>query len=80
MFGEREPDPFEVCEAEVIRTSDKAIQVQAEDEDFWIPKSVVLDDVLSEEGDEGSLVVHRWWARKNRHIGTVDEALREDGE
>lgn len=51
-----------VCEAE----TDKAILVSIEAEDFWIPKSHIEDDSeVYEKGNEGTLVISDWIAKKN---------------
>jgi hypothetical protein len=56
-------------EAEVSRTTDKALLVYIDDlgEEVWIPKSVIHDDseVYSSTGSTGELIVHSWWAEKN---------------
>lgn len=43
----------------------KAILVQIDDEEYWIPKSQVEDDSeVYQSGDEGELVVTSWFAEK----------------
>ncbi len=52
-------------DAKCIRETPKAILVVIEDDEVWVPKSVVHDDSeVYEEGHEGTLVLHEWWARK----------------
>lgn len=57
--------------AELVNETTLAILVktEAEDEEFWVPKSVISDDseVYSTKSGEGDLIVHRWWAVKNGH-------------
>jgi CMP-2-keto-3-deoxyoctulosonic acid synthetase len=55
---------FEVTE--VLRETDKAILVNIEGEETWIPKSVILDqsEVYSEKNGNGTLIVKYWWAEK----------------
>ncbi len=59
-------EPCEVDDVECIRETDDAILVQLHDgEEKWIPKSVLHDDSeVTEKGDEGTLVVHQWFADK----------------
>jgi hypothetical protein len=48
-----------------IRETPKALLVVIEDDEMWVPKSVVDDDSeVYAEGHEGTLVVHEWWAQK----------------
>jgi len=47
--------------------TDKAILVELEGEEYWVPKSVISEDseVWSRESESGTLIVEKWWARKN---------------
>jgi len=49
--------------------SDKALLVQLEDgEEFWVLRVVVYDaprTSTEENGKDGDLRVHQWWAEKN---------------
>lgn len=48
-----------------IAESDKAILVDIEGEEFWIPKSEVDDDSeVWSDGDEGDLIISTFIARK----------------
>jgi hypothetical protein len=48
----------------------KALLVEIEGEDFWIPKSVIDDDSeVHSEGDIGTLVVPEWFAEKEGLTG-----------
>lgn len=46
--------------------TDKAILVEIEGEDFWVPKSQIDDDseVFSQKSGTGTLIVSVWWAEK----------------
>ena len=49
-----------------IRETEKALLCQIEDEEHWIPKSVIDDDSeVWKDGQEGELVIAEWWAEKN---------------
>lgn len=64
-------DPFKLGKAKGIRSTAKALLVEIEDDpeekpERWIPLSVIHDDSeCYEDGTEGELVVHLWWAEKN---------------
>jgi hypothetical protein len=66
-------DPIEDVEmiegVKAIANTDKAVLVLIEGEKFWIPFSVlgVLSDV-GVKGDEGTLHVARWFARKEKIV------------
>lgn len=47
---------------EVTMTTDDAVLVDHQDEEFWVPRSVCLDGQSIEEGDS-DLVVADWWLR-----------------
>jgi hypothetical protein len=55
---------FEVEEVKV--ETDKAILVEIEGEEYWVPKSQVDDasEVYSKEHGSGTLVVALWWAEQ----------------
>lgn len=59
-------DPINVGRVRVVKATDRALLCEFDDgEERWIPQSVVHDD--SEAwlaGDEGDLVVNRWFAEK----------------
>ena len=51
--------------AECLRESAKAIQVRIENEDKWIPKSLIHDDSECHKADtSGTLIVPAWFAEK----------------
>ncbi len=49
-----------------LKESSKAILVvNAEDKEFWVPKSQVHDDSeVYKEDTDGRLVISSWWAEK----------------
>ncbi len=54
-----------------IQETDRALLVELDGEEKWIPKSVIHDDSEvwtmrgdEDEGREGKLIVKGWWARK----------------
>jgi len=61
-------DAFEIEFATCIRETEKAILVafkEEEEEPEWIPKSQVHDDsTVYKKGDEGVLIVTRWFAKQ----------------
>jgi len=54
------------CEAECDKETGAAIRVVLETgEAWWFPRSVVCDESeVKDLGDEGTLVVQRWFAEK----------------
>ena len=48
-----------------LRETAKAILVEIDGDEVWIPKSVIHDDSeVSAGGDEGDLVVAQWFAER----------------
>jgi len=45
-------------------TTDKALLVEVEDEEHWIPRSQIVEDetVIREKGDRGTLCITKWIA------------------
>jgi len=63
-------EPVELWDVYVLRETSRAILVQIDNADVWVPKSVLHDDSeVREEGDEGILIVHYWWAEKHGLAG-----------
>lgn len=59
-------EPFLMGEVLVVRTTDKALLVEIDEDEVWIPKSVIHEDSdVRDNGDEGDLVVQLWWAEAN---------------
>lgn len=53
------------ADATALKESDKALLVNIEGEDRWIPKSQIDDDSeVFAQGHSGMLVVNEWWAEK----------------
>lgn len=51
---------------EVSRETEKALKVFNDDNQVWVPKSVIHDDSeVYKLGTSGDLVVAEWWAEKN---------------
>lgn len=52
----------------VKRVSDKALLCEIDGEEYWVPKSQIVDGgavtAESEEGAEGDIVVTAWWAHE----------------
>jgi len=54
-------------DARAKRETDKALLVEIEDGDFWVPKSQIDDDSdVYEAGHTGMLITSLWWAEKER--------------
>ncbi len=50
----------------VIKETEKAILCLIEGEEYWVAKSLIHEDSqVTEMGDDGILIVPRWWAKKN---------------
>lgn len=63
----KEAPPESLGHGKVVRSSDKALQIELSDigETKWIPRSVIHDDSeVYDEGEnkEGEVVVNQWWA------------------
>jgi len=53
----------------VTRETDKALLVEVEGEQLWIPKSQVHDDSdVYQDGDHGDLVISRWIAEQKELV------------
>jgi len=50
----------------VKAATDKALLLEIEDEQVWVPKSVIADVADYEFGDEDVMIsIHEWWCDKN---------------
>lgn len=59
----------EMEDCEIIAATDRAILLEHETDQFWVPKSCVQNGDEYEAGDAGCLVlVKEWFARKERLI------------
>lgn len=59
-----DPVTFEV---ETVKAeTDRAILVEIEGEEVWVPKSAIEEEseVWSQKNGSGDLIVARWWAEK----------------
>jgi hypothetical protein len=65
-MSEDNSEPVSLGTATVKRETPKALLVEVEGEEMWVPKSVIHEDseVWQGEQDDGELVVKRWWAEK----------------
>jgi hypothetical protein len=66
-------DPIETVEmiddVKAIASTEKAVLVLIEGEKYWIPLSVLgTDSEVRLTGDEGTLHVARWFAKKEKII------------
>jgi hypothetical protein len=54
--------------ARAVGETPKALRVELDGEERWIPKSQIHDDSevygADEDNSEGELIVKRWWAEK----------------
>lgn len=63
----REATPESLGHGKVVKSSDKALQIELTDigETRWIPRSMIHDDSeVYDDGanKEGDVVVNQWWA------------------
>ncbi len=59
-------DPYSVEGARVMKVTKKAMLIEYEGAEVWVPKSVLGNgNTVSKEGDEGRLVVQTWYANKS---------------
>lgn len=50
----------------VVRLTEKAMLVEIDGEEVWVPLSVVADAETYEEGDtDVTISIQEWWAEKN---------------
>lgn len=66
-FTDDDEDEFEEFRnAKCKRETEKALLVRFDEEDHWIPRSVVIEGpgFVSEVGDEGTLAIKTWFAKK----------------
>lgn len=63
---------YELGEGIVLRTTEAAVLVEVENEEIWIPKSLLHEDSEidedSEPDQEGSVVVPLWWAEQEGYV------------
>jgi len=66
-------DPIEdvemIDDVKAIANTEKAVLVRIEGEKYWIPFSVLgVDSEVRLKGDEGTLHVARWFAKKEKIV------------
>lgn len=69
-MGRRNDDGDDPCtvteDSRVIKDTGKALLVDIDGDEVWIPKSVIHDDSeVYKEDTEGELIVKLWWAREH---------------
>lgn len=58
-------DGVEIDDVEVKVETDKALLVDIDGDEYWLPKSQILEDSeVQGKDDVGTLLVTRWWAEK----------------
>lgn len=58
-------DTETIAKVKAIRQTDKALLCKIDDDDVWVPKSLIHDDSeVYEPGHHGKLVVAQWFAEK----------------
>lgn len=58
-------EKFQVQDVKALRETEKALLVEIEGEEFWLPKSQIDDDSeVYKEDTEGTLVIPMWLAEK----------------
>jgi len=62
------PEEVRLDDVELVHETEKAILVRYEGEDYWIPKSQVLDFGVMEPGQTGYLVIPEWLAEDKEMI------------
>ena len=67
-MGKKKDEESKYVEFEDIsvkKETEKAILVEIEGDEYWVPKSQLSEDsevYERDEGNEGTLIVTRWWA------------------
>ena len=51
-------------DVEILKETEKAFLVDLDGEEYWLPKSQILDADEYREGDEGTLSISAWIARE----------------
>lgn len=59
-------DYITIPDVSAVHETEKALLVEIEGDQYWVPKSQISDDSeVFEDGNEGDLVVSEWFADKN---------------
>lgn len=68
-MSDSDEDKVSVADVTVKAETGKAILCVVEEEDVWVPKSIIDDDSeVYKMGTEGVLIVPAWFAKKNGFI------------
>jgi len=60
------PNSHTIESATCIKETGMAVLVEINDEEHWVPKSVIMSESdIQGLNDEGDLVVADWWAEKS---------------
>ena len=51
-------------EAKVVRTTPKAVLIEYEDEELWLPRSAMIDDEELEAGQQTQIKMLPWIAKE----------------
>lgn len=58
-------DKVRIPDVKAIKGTDRAVLVEVDGENIWIPQSHIDDDSeVSKDGDEGTLVISEWIAKR----------------
>jgi len=59
-------ETVQIQNTKAVRETEKALLVEIEGEEFWLPKSQIDDDSeVYKDGTEGTLVIPLWLAEKH---------------
>lgn len=61
------PKTISLDDVRVVKTTDKAVLVEYEGEEYWLPRSHIVveeSEVYDVEGDHGTLVITEWIAQQ----------------
>lgn len=53
-------------EGKSLHETEKAVRLRIDNEEYWVPKSVLED--WPDEDEIGDVLVQRWWAEQNELI------------
>ncbi len=72
-------DAVKVSGVTVTAEKEKAIACVIDNEEFWIPKSQLLDDSVENLGDTGTLIITAWIAEQKGIKGKVTRSVSGNG-
>lgn len=61
------PKTVTLEDVRVVKATDKAVLVEYEEEEYWMPRSQIVveeSEVYDVEGDHGALVITEWIAQQ----------------